>query len=62
MIPLDYVLGPLEAPVARALAWLATCGVVAMIAVVALVAVELRRAARRRAAVRSLPRRLREAA
>jgi hypothetical protein len=62
MIPLDYVLGPLGVPLARALAWLATCGAVATIAVVALVAVDLRPAARRRSAVRSLPRTLREAA
>jgi pilus assembly protein TadC len=62
MIPLDYVLGPLWAPVARALAWLAVLGAGTAIALVALVAIELRRTARRRAIVRSLPRALRRAA
>jgi hypothetical protein len=62
MIPLDYLLGPLWAPVARALACLAVLGAGTASAVVALVAIELRRTARRRAIVRSLPRRLRRAA
>ena len=62
MIPLDYMLGPLGAPVARALAWLAALGAGTAIAVVVLLAIELRRTARRRAIVRSLPRPLRQAA
>ena len=62
MVPLDYVLDPLWAPVARALAWLAVLGAGTASAVVALVAIELRRTARRRAIVRSLPQPLRRAA
>ncbi len=62
MIPFDYGFGAFQAPVARALAWLATLGAGATIAVVALVAVELRRATRRSSTVRSVPPTLREAA
>jgi len=62
MIPLDYLLGPLGAPVAHAITWLAAFSAGAAVAIVALVAVELRRTARRRARVRSLPRTFPEAA